>query len=82
MTNATREVARITAGVDTHRDTHTVAALDDVGRALGSETFPAKPEGYIALVSWLRNFGSIERVGIEGTGSYGAGLARRRNCRP
>lgn len=76
MTDATRGEARITAGVDTHRDTHTVAALDAAGRALGNETFAAKPEGYLALVSWLRTFGSIERIGIEGTGSYGAGLAR------
>jgi len=77
MTDATRgEARRITAGVDTHRDTHTVAALDATGRVLGSETFAAKPEGYLGLISWLRAFGSIERIGIEGTGSYGAGLAR------
>jgi transposase len=76
MTSATTGETRITAGIDTHRDTHTAAALDALGRALGTETFPAKPEGYIALVSWLRGFGSIDRIGIEGTGSYGAGLAR------
>jgi transposase len=65
----------ITGGVDTHKDTHTVAALDAAGRSLGTETFPASADGYAALVVWLRSFGRIDRVGIEGTGSYGSGLA-------
>ncbi len=64
----------ITGGVDTHKDTHTAAALDSMGRSLGNKTFPASAAGYVALVSWLRGFGRIDRVGIEGTGSYGSGL--------
>ncbi len=65
----------ITAGVDTHKNTHTVAALDASGRLLGNETFVASADGYVALVAWLRGLGPIGRVGIEGTGSYGSGLA-------
>ena len=65
----------ITGGVDTHKDTHTVAALDATGRLLGNQTFVASGVGYTTLITWLRGFGPIDRVGIEGTGSYGSGLA-------
>jgi transposase len=65
---------RIVGGIDTHKDTHTVAAIDAVGRALGNATFPASSAGYALLLEWLRNFGEVDRVGIEGTGSYGAGV--------
>lgn len=70
------KTTRITGGVDTHKDTHTVAALDALGRTLGLETFPATAGGYECLLEWLRRFGALERVGVEGTGSYGAGLTR------
>jgi transposase len=66
----------ITGGVDTHADTHTVAALDERGRVLGQATFPATASGYVELHDWLAGHGRIGVVGIEGTGSYGAGLAR------
>jgi transposase len=42
----------------------------------GVESFPTTPAGYAALTNWLAGFGTLGRVGIEGTGSYGAGLAR------
>jgi transposase len=71
----TADTRLVTGGVDTHKDTHTAAAIDGTGRLLGSETFPASADGYAALSTWLRGCGSIERVGIEGTGSYGSGLA-------
>jgi transposase len=67
---------RITGGVDTHKDTHTAAALDALGRTLGLATFPATASGYEILLDWLRSFGVLDRVGVEGTGSYGAGLTR------
>ena len=71
------EAARtITGGVDTHSEIHVAAALDPVGGLLGTESFPATPPGYGALVAWLESFGEVGRVGIEGTGAYGAGLAR------
>ena len=66
---------RITGGVNTHKDTHTVAALDAIGSVLGNATFPASAAGYARLLNWLRDFGEVDRVGVEGTGSYGSGLA-------
>ena len=70
------ETRPITGGVDTHLDTHVAAALDANGGVLGIESFPTTPEGFTALHAWLRSFGALERVGVEGTGAYGAGLAR------
>ena len=66
----------ITGGVDTHADTHVAAALDPVGGLLGVQEFPATRAGYGRLLGWLGGFGTVCLVGIEGTGSYGAGLAR------
>jgi transposase len=66
----------ITGGVDTHADTHVAAALDPVGGLLGVQEFPATTAGYARLLGWLGGFGTVALVGIEGTGSYGAGLAR------
>ena len=66
----------ITGGVDTHADTHVAAALDPVGGLLGVEEFPATAAGYARLLGWLGGFGTVCLAGIEGTGSYGAGLAR------
>ena len=68
--------ARITAGVDTHLDVHVAAALDERGALLGVEQFATTPEGYAELLAWLQCFGTVELAGIEGTGSYGAGLTR------
>lgn len=69
--------AGITGGVDTHLDTHVAAALDPIGGLLGVERFDAGRVGEARLISWLQSFGPIDRIGVEGTGSYGAGLARR-----
>jgi len=66
----------VTGGVDTHKDSHVAAVLDEVGRVLGTEEFPATPSGYRRLLQWLRAFGEVIAVGVEGTGSWGAGLAR------
>jgi transposase len=66
----------VTGGVDTHADVHVAAALDPVGGLLGVEEFPATPAGYARLLDWLGRFGTVCLVGIEGTGSYGAGLSR------
>jgi transposase len=70
------ETRAVTGGVDTHADVHVAAALDPVGGLLGVREFPATPAGYAQLLSWLSGFGALCLVGIEGTGSYGAGLAR------
>ena len=66
----------ITGGVDTHADVHVAAALDPVGGLLGVQEFPATAAGYAGLPGWLAGFGTVALVGVEGTGSYGAGLAR------
>src|SRR5215472_12147983 len=73
----TRLQARaITGGVDTHAGVHVAAALDPVGGLLGVAEFPATPAGYAQLLGWLGGFGTVCLAGVEGTGSYGAGLAR------
>jgi len=66
----------ITGGVDTHADMHVAAALDPLGGLLGVREFPATAAGYADLLSWLGGFGDVALAGVEGTGSYGAGLAR------
>jgi len=66
----------ITGGVDTHADVHVAAALDSIGGLLGIKEFPATPTGYVRLLDWLCGFGTVCLAGIEGTGSYGAGLSR------
>ena len=66
----------ITGGVDTHADMHVAAALDLLGGLLGVREFPATAAGYADLLSWLSGFGNLALAGVEGTGSYGAGLAR------
>src|SRR4249920_3142754 len=70
------ETRAITGGVDTHADVHVAAALDPLGGLLGVQEFPATTAGYSRLLGWLGGFGTVCLVGIEGTGSYGAGLAR------
>jgi transposase len=76
MPTMTETPRRITGGVDTHRDVHVVAALDERGTELGVESFATTPAGYRAALRWLGRFGQVHRVGVEGTGSYGAGLTR------
>lgn len=67
----------VVAGVDTHKDTHHVAVLNAAtGAGLGDMRVPATPAGYDRLHDFVRSHGRIRMIGIEGTGSYGAGLAR------
>jgi transposase len=66
----------VTGGVDTHADVHVAAAVDANGGVVGVESFPTTPAGYAQLHGWLAGFGPVDRVGVEGTGAYGAGLAR------
>ena len=66
----------ITGGVDTHLEVHVAAALDPLGGLLGVEQFSTSPDGERELLAWLVEFGPVERVGVEGTGSYGASLGR------
>jgi transposase len=66
----------IIGGIDTHKDTHTVAAVTTTGQLLVTAQFTTDPSGYRHLLAWLRTFGPVVRIGVEGTGSYGAGLTR------
>lgn len=66
----------IIGGVDTHAATHCAAAINSTGRLLGIAEFPATDGGYARLTRWLRSHGQLRSVGVEGTGAYGAGLAR------
>ena len=66
----------VVGGVDTHRDFHVGAVVDGAGRLLGSAQFGADTSGYAQLVAWMESWGRICRVGVGGTGSYGAGLTR------
>ncbi len=70
------EARLVTGGVDTHAGMHVAAALDTIGGLLGVSEFPATSAGYARLLDWLGSFGAVALVGVEGTGSYGAGLAR------
>jgi transposase len=76
MTTMTPPPGTVTGGVDTHSDIHVAAALDHLGGVLGTQQFPTTPKGYRQLFGWLLTFGTIHQVGVEGTGSYGLGLAR------
>jgi len=66
----------VTGGVGTHLDLNVAAALDPVGGLLAVAEFPATSGGHRRLLGWLAGFGPVTRAGVEGTGSYGAGLAR------
>ncbi len=70
------ETRSITGGVDTHLDVHVAAALDANGGVLAVESFPTTTAGFVELHAWPCSFGTLCRVEVEGTGAYGAGLAR------
>jgi transposase len=76
MTISLEGARPVTGGVDTHLDVHLAAALDPVGGLLGVESFAASAAGYRELLVWMSTFGPVARVGVEGTGAYGAGLTR------
>ncbi|MFJ3939495.1 IS110 family RNA-guided transposase [Streptomyces parvus] len=76
MTSMTHDGPRITGGVDTHGLTHHTAVIDSVGRHLADREFEATIRGYRDLLDWMRSHGDVVAVGVEGTGAYGAELAR------
>ena len=69
-------VTRVIVGVDTHRDEHVAVAIDCLGARLGRRRLPTAPRGYESLHCWASGLGEVVAFGIEGTGSYGAGLTR------
>lgn len=66
----------IVGGVDTHKDLHVAAVVDAKDCFIASETFATTRQGYRLLLEWMRSFGEVQRVGVEATGTYGAGLLR------
>jgi transposase len=66
----------IVGGVDTHKDLHVAAVVDEFDRVLGSRCFATTRQGYKQMLTWMRSFGPLRRIGIEATGTYGAGLLR------
>ena len=70
------EAGKVIIGVDTHKHVHVAVAIDTRGMRLGAHSFGADSGGYRALLAWALTHGRIEAFGVEGTGSYGAALAR------
>ena len=67
---------RVIGGVDTHKDLHVAAVVDERDRVLATASFATTRQGYRKMLVWMRSFGAVQRIGVESTGSYGAGLLR------
>jgi transposase len=78
---AQREPTRVTVGVDTHRDVHVAVAVDQLGRRLDQIELATTSAGYERLLAWAESLGVVEAFGVEGTGCYGAALARHLRAR-
>jgi len=76
MATEPHDEIRVTVGLDTHEDVHVAVALDQLGRCLGELAIPTNTGGFARLVDWASELGVIDKIGVEGTGSYGAGLSR------
>lgn len=76
MTTLAERDPHVTVGVDTHADLHVAAALDGVGRLLATTSVPTTTAGYVRLAAWAAELGPVRCFGVEGTGAWGAGLAR------
>jgi transposase len=70
------ELNEVTGGVDTHALVHVAAVVNAIGKILATASFAVTAAGYAELLAWMRSFGTLKAVGVEGTGSYGAGLCR------
>jgi transposase len=68
--------SEVILGIDTHLEVHVAVALDGLGRRLGELNVLTTVKGYQKLLCWAEGFGPVCCAGVEGTGSYGAGLAR------
>lgn len=66
----------VIVGFDCHADSHVAAALDPLGRLIGTASFRATSNSYQNALAWLEDFGSIAAAGVESTGSYGTALTR------
>jgi transposase len=69
-------IDEVILGVDTHLNLHVGALISNSGKCLGTLSVTTDTAGYLKLLAWARSFGPLHRAGVEGTGTYGAGLAR------
>lgn len=76
MDDITQAAVCVVGGVDTHKDLHVAAVVDEQDRVLGTNSFASTRQGYRQMLCWMRSFGELQRVGVESTGTYGAGLLR------
>ena len=81
MSTIADDEPRIIVGVDTHKELHVVAVLDELGRLLDTATFPTTTRGYRDLTGWVCSFDEVLALGVEGTASWGAGLCRHLRAR-
>ena len=70
------ESGNVVAGIDTHKDIHVAAVVNELNQVLATENFPTTRHGYKKMLSWMSSFGKVARVGIECSGTYGLGLLR------
>src|SRR3546814_7886684 len=66
----------VVIGIDTHKDVHVAVAINGLGARLATASFPVTSQGYRQVAAWAAEYGVVHAFGIEGTGSYGAGLTR------
>lgn len=71
-----KPMLQVIGGVDTHKDLHVAAVVDDHDRVIGTHSFAATRQGYRQMLAWMRSLGDLQRIGVESTGSYGTGLLR------
>ena len=76
MEGGTDTRRQVVGGVDTHKDLHVAAVVDEQDRLLETRSFATTRQGYRQMLAWMCSFGDLQRVGVESTGSYGAGLLR------
>jgi transposase len=76
MSSMANVQVHVIGGVDTHKHNHYAAAIDDNGRRLGHQEFPANARGYDALIEWIGSLGHVVSIGVESSGSFGAALTR------
>jgi len=71
-----RATNAVIGGVDTHKDLHVAAVVDHQDHLISTRSFASTRQGYRQMLAWMRSFGDLQRIGVESTGSYGAGLLR------
>jgi len=76
MDDRSEKARCVVGGVDTHKDLHVAAVVDERDHVLATRCFATTRQGYRQLLQWMRSFGTLARVGVESTGTYGAGLLR------